>query len=157
MQRRDFVKAGALLAGASCLMRPRMWADVPDHLWEGYPFGSPQVTNRLDQGPFGIDQDEGWFTIFATQPSRDHIRNFGAGLVGYTWEENGPALGVQCGRETLEQSVEKMAALPFVGCVVYPVRLARRAVGARQAELVPDQTGSSGRILCCVRQVSTDQ
>lgn len=114
MRRRDFVKAGALLGGASSLMRPRMWADVPDHLWEGYPFGSPQVTNRLDQGPFGIDQDEGWFTIFATQPSRDHIRNFGAGLVGYTWEENGPALGVQCGRETLEQSVEKMASLPFV-------------------------------------------
>ena len=77
-------------------------------------FGSPQVANRLDQGPFGIDQDQGWFTIFATQPSRDHIRNFGAGLVGYTWEENGPALGVQCGRETLEQSVEKMASLPFV-------------------------------------------
>jgi len=114
MRRRDFVRAGALLAGASSLMRPPMWADVPDHLWEGYPFGSPQVTNRLDQGPFGIDQDEGWFTIFATQPSRDHIRNFGAGLVGYTWEENGPALGVQCGRETLEQSVEKMASLPFV-------------------------------------------
>jgi hypothetical protein len=91
-----------------------MWADVPDHMWEGYPFPSPQVTDRLDQGPFGIDQDEGWFTIFATQPSRDHIRNFGAGLVGYTWEENGPALGVQCGRETLEQSVEKMASLPFV-------------------------------------------
>ena len=114
MRRRDFVKAGALLTGASSLMRPRMWADVPDHLWEGYPFGSPQVTNRLDQGPFGIDQDEGWFTIFATQPSRDHIRNFGAGLVGYTWEENGPALGVQCVRETLEQSVERMASVPFV-------------------------------------------
>jgi hypothetical protein len=91
-----------------------MWADVPDHLWEGYPFGSPQVANRLDQGPFGIDQDQGWFTIFATQPSREHIRNFGAGLVGYTWEENGPALGVQCGKETLAQSVEKMASLPFV-------------------------------------------
>jgi hypothetical protein len=86
-----------------------MWADVPDHMWEGYPFPSPQVTDRLDQVPFGVDQDEGWFTIFATQPSRDHIRNFGAGLVGYTWEENGSALGVQCGRETLEQSVEKMA------------------------------------------------
>ena len=114
MRRRDFVKTGALLAGASSLLRPQMWADVPDHLWEGYQFGSPQVANRLDQGPFGIDQDQGWFTIFATQPSRDHIRNFGAGLVGYTWEENGPALGVQCGRETLEQSVEKMASLPFV-------------------------------------------
>ena len=92
MRRRDLLKTGALLAGASSLMRPQMWADVPDHLWEGYPFGSPQVTNRLDQGPFGIDQDEGWFTIFATQPSREHIRNFGGGLVGYTWEENGPAL-----------------------------------------------------------------
>jgi len=95
-------------------MRPRLWADVPDHLWEGYPFGSPQVSNRLNQGPFGIEQDQGWFTIFATQPSRDHIRNFGGGLVGYTWEENGPALGVQCGRDTLEQGVEKMASLPFV-------------------------------------------
>ena len=114
MRRRDLLKTGALLAGASTLMSPPMWADVPDHLWEGYPFGSPQVSNRLDQGPFGIDQDQGWFTIFATQPSRDHIRNFGSGLVGYTWEENGPALGVQCGRETLEQSVEKMASLPFV-------------------------------------------
>jgi hypothetical protein len=114
MRRRDFVKTGALLAGASSLLRPQMWADVPDHLWEGYQFGSPQVANRLDQGPFGIDQDQGWFTIFATQPSRDHIRNFGTGLIGYTWEENGPALGVQCGRETLEQSVEKMASLPFV-------------------------------------------
>ena len=114
MRRRDFVKTGALLVGASSLLRPQMWADVPDHLWEGYQFGSPQVANRLDQGPFGIDQDQGWFTIFATQPSRDHIRSFGAGLVGYTWEENGPALGVQCGRETLEQSVEKMASLPFV-------------------------------------------
>ncbi|HET9405626.1 MAG TPA: hypothetical protein VFO39_00150 [Candidatus Sulfotelmatobacter sp.] len=108
------MKTGTLLAGASSLLRPQMWADVPDHLWEGYQFGSPQVANRLDQGPFGIDQDQGWFTIFATHPSRDHIRNFGAGLVGYTWEENGPALGVQCGRDTLEQSVEKMASLPFV-------------------------------------------
>jgi hypothetical protein len=50
---------------------------------------------------FGIDQDEGWFAIFATQPSRDHIRNFGFGLVGYAGEENGPALRVLCGMETL--------------------------------------------------------
>src|SRR5689334_13853721 len=114
MRRRDLLKTGALLTAASSFMRPRLWADVPDHLWEGYPFGSPQVSNRLNQGPFGIEQDQGWFTIFATQPSRDHIRNFGGGLVGYTSEENGPALGVQCGRDTLEQGVEKMASLPFV-------------------------------------------
>jgi hypothetical protein len=114
MRRRDFLRTGALVAGASTLMHPKPWAGVPDHMWEGYSFGSPQVSNRLNQGPFGIDQDQGWFTIFATQPSRDHIRNFGGGLVGYTWEENGPALGVQCGKETLEQSVEEMASLPFV-------------------------------------------
>jgi len=114
MRRRDFMKTGMALAAAGSFAPRQMLADVPDHLWEGYQFGSPQVVNRLDQGPFGISQDDGWFTIFATQPSRNHIRNFGTGLVGYTWEENGPALGVLCGRETLEQSVEKMASLPFV-------------------------------------------
>jgi len=114
MRRRDFLKTGAAVGAVGSLMRPKLWADVPDHLWEGYNFGCPQVSNRLDQGPFGITQDDGWYTIFATQPSRDHIRNFGTGLVGYTWDENGPALGVQCGRETLEESVEKMASLPFV-------------------------------------------
>ncbi len=114
MRRRDFVKTGIALAAAGSFAPRRMLADVPDHLWEGYQFGSPQVANRLDQGPFGITQDDGWFTIFASQPSRNHIRNFGTGLVGYTWEENGPALGVLCGRETLEQSVEKIASLPFV-------------------------------------------
>jgi hypothetical protein len=108
------MKTGMALAAAGSFAPRRMLADVPDHLWEGHQFGSPQVVNRLDQGPFGISQDDGWFTIFATQPSRNHIRNFGTGLVGYTWEENGPALGVLCGRETLEQSVEKMASLPFV-------------------------------------------
>jgi hypothetical protein len=36
MRRRDLLKTGAILAGASSLMLPPMWADVPDHLWEGY-------------------------------------------------------------------------------------------------------------------------
>src|ERR1044071_9684684 len=123
MRRRDLLKARAFPAGASRLVSPRLWADVPDHMWEGYNFGSPQVTNRLNQGPFGIEQDQGWFTIFATQPSREHIRNFGGGLVGYTWEENGPALGVQCGMQTLEQAVEKMASLPFIDAIYIPRHL----------------------------------
>jgi hypothetical protein len=113
MRRRDFLKAGAVVAGTSSLRARPVWADVQDHLWEGYDFGCPQVTNRLDQGPFGVTQDQGWFTIFTTQPSREHIRNFGTGFVGYTWEENGPALSVQCGQEKLEDAVEKMASLPF--------------------------------------------
>ena len=45
MRRRDFVKTGAVLGAVSSLMRPRMWADVPDHLWEGYDFGCPPVTS----------------------------------------------------------------------------------------------------------------
>jgi hypothetical protein len=114
MRRRDFLKAGASLGAAGALLPVKLKADVPDHLWQGYDFGSPSVKNRLDQGPFGVSQDAGWFTIFATQPSRNHIRNFGTGLIGYTWEENGPALTVKCGCENLEQAVEKMASLPFV-------------------------------------------
>jgi len=114
MRRRNFLKTSLGLTAASSLAARRMWADVPDHLWEGYDFPPPTVANRLDQGPFGISQDEGWYTIFVTDPSREHIRNFGTGFVGYTWEENGPALTVQCGKETLEQAVEKMASLPFV-------------------------------------------
>lgn len=114
MRRRDFMKASAALGAVGGLLPQRLHADVQDHLWQGYNFGSPQVTNRLDQGPFGILQDDGWYTIFVTHASREHIRNFGTGLVGYTWEENGPALTVQCGKDTLEQSVEKMASLPFV-------------------------------------------
>ena len=113
MHRRDFLKAGAVVAGASSLVSRPLWADVQDHMWEGYDFGCPQVTNRLDQGPFGVTQDQGWFTIFTTMPSREHMRNFGSGFVGYTWEENGPALPVQCGQQKLEDAVEKMAALPF--------------------------------------------
>lgn len=134
MRRRDFVKTGLRLAVAGSLARRSLWADVPDHLWEGYDFGpAPKVSNRLDQGPFGISQDEGWYTIFVSDPSREHIRNFGTGLVGYTWEENGPALTVQCGRETMEQAVEAMASLPFVD-VLY-IRCDWRDVQSRPGKL----------------------
>src|SRR5207245_91639 len=104
MRRREFVKAGAALS---------MLGQA--HLWEGYDFGpGPRAPDRLDQGPFGIEQDEGWYTIETTTFSREPLRNFGLGLVGYTWEENGPALAVRSGTAPLEQAVEKLAALPFV-------------------------------------------
>ncbi len=90
-------------------------ADVPPHRWDGYDFGpGPAVADRLNQGPFGVDQDEGWFTIAVTTPSDQPIRNWGLGLIGYTWEENGPSLAARAGRETLEQHVEKLSSLPFV-------------------------------------------
>jgi hypothetical protein len=132
IRRRDFVKAGAALAafGAPRLSR----GDLPSHLFQGYDFGpGPTVADRLDQGPFGIEQDEGWYTIETTTPSRGPVRNFGLGLVGYTWEENGPALDVRAGIETLEGAIEALASLPFVD-VLY-VRCDWRDVQSRPGRL----------------------
>ena len=100
--RRGFLKAGAALALAPAL-RPRGESAAP-----------PAVADRLDQGPFGIEQDEGWYTVATTTPASAPVRNFGVGLVGYTWEENGPALAVRRGEARLEEAVERLAALPLV-------------------------------------------
>src|SRR6478609_1096863 len=72
------------------------------------------VRDRLDQGPFDIEQDEGWLTALFSSPSEKPVRNPGLGLVGYTWEENGPSLYVRAGKRSLEQQVEETASLPFV-------------------------------------------
>jgi hypothetical protein len=130
-ERRQFLKAGAALAAVG---PARARADVRPHRWQGYDFGpGPSVPDRLDQGPFGIEQDEGWYTIATTTPSSGRRRNPGLGLVGYTWEENGPALAAREGRETLEQSIEALAALPFVD-VLY-IRCDWRDVQSRPGRL----------------------
>jgi len=109
-------------------------ADVPSHRWDGYDFGpGPAVTDRLNQGPFSVDQDEGWFTIAATTPSDQPIRNWGLGLVGYTWEESGPSLAARRGAETIEQHVDKLSSLPFVD-VLY-IRCDWRDVQSRPGRL----------------------
>jgi hypothetical protein len=114
LRRREFVKAGAAMAALAGLGEREATAQIP-HRWDRPEFGRlPQASDRLNQGPFGIEQDEGWFTIETTTPSTERVRNFGMGLVGYTWEENGPALEVRSGRSTLEREIEKLAALPFV-------------------------------------------
>src|SRR5438093_3834838 len=132
MKRRDFVRAGAALAAAPA------WAERPagsgSHLWDGYDFGpGPRSDDRLDQGPFTIDQDEGWYTIEATTPASGPVPNHGLGLVGYTWEENGPALAVRRGEQALEQAVESLAALGFVD-VLY-IRCDWRDVQSRPGRL----------------------
>src|ERR671938_393252 len=114
MRRRSFLKAGAALTVATALPAANA-QEVPTHNWTNYDFGpGPQVTDRLNQGPFGIEQDEGWYTVLVTSQSSKPVRNYGLGLVGYTWEEGGPSLAARAGKETLEQHVEKMASLPFV-------------------------------------------
>jgi hypothetical protein len=130
-ERRQFLKAGAALAAVGPALAR---ADERPHLWQGHDFGpGPTVSDRLDQGPFGIEQDEGWYTIATTTPAPDRVRNPGLGLVGYTWEENGPSLAVRAGKETLEQSVEQLAALPFVD-VLY-IRCDWRDVQSRPGRL----------------------
>jgi len=88
---------------------------LPDTGWTRNNFAfPPKATDRLDQGPFGIEQDEGWVTIFTTTPSEQPVRNYGMGLIGYTWEESGPSLAARENCETLERHVEKLASLPFI-------------------------------------------
>src|SRR5258705_10189795 len=113
MDRRNFIKAGAALGLIEAV--PVRAQEVPSHNWSSYDFGSgPTSSDRLNQGTFGIEQDEGWYTILVTSQSNKPVKNFGLGLVGYTWEEGGPSLAARAGHETLEQHVEKMASLPFV-------------------------------------------
>ena len=114
MRRRNFIKTGAAVALATALHKTKA-QEVPTHNWDRYDFGSgPKVTNRLNQGPFGIEQDDGWYTVLVTSQSTKPVKNYGLGLVGYTWEEGGPSLAARAGTETLEAHVEKMASLPFV-------------------------------------------
>jgi hypothetical protein len=114
--RRNFLKCGGFSAALLGLnQKSFLKADVPDHLWSGYDFGpGPRITERLNQGPFGVEQDEGWYTIASTTASEKPVRNFGLGLCGYTWEESGPSLAARAGKQSLEDHVEKMASLPFV-------------------------------------------
>ena len=133
MDRRNFIKAGAAVTLFSGLGVGDA-QDVPSHTWDQYDFGSgPKATDRLNQGPFGIEQDEGWYTILVTSQSDKPVKNYGLGLVGYTWEESGPSIAARKGQETLEQHVEKLSSLPFVD-VLY-IRCDWRDVQTRAGKL----------------------
>src|SRR5215475_11798332 len=127
IDRRDLLKNAALLPVLTRLRgleRPAQDTSI------GFAH-SPQ--ERLNQGPFDIDQDQGWQTILFTTPSETPVRNPGYGLVGYSWEESGPSVAARAGRETLEQHVEKISSLPFVD-VLY-IRCDWRNVQSRPGRL----------------------
>lgn len=112
MNRRELMKGAAMLPLAAGM--PAL-GQTADHLWQGFDFGATfEAKDRLNQGPFDIEQDDGWATIFSTTASEKPLRNPGLGLMGYTWEESGPSIAVRQGRQKLEDHVEKMASLPFV-------------------------------------------
>lgn len=127
MQRRSLLKGAAVAAAL-------MPAGVFGEGFGNESFNAPfPPRDRLEQGPFDIDQDEGWFTVLFTTPSEKPVRNPGLGLVGYTWEEGGPSLAARSGRETLEQHVENISTLPFVD-VLY-IRCDWRNVQSRAGRL----------------------
>lgn len=97
------------------------------------PLLRAQSADALPQGPFPVEQDDGWRTLAVTTPSRSPLRNPGLGLVGYTWEEGGPALAVRQGKQPLEQAIEELASLPFVD-VLY-IRCDWRHVQSRPGRL----------------------
>ena len=82
MRRRDLLKGAVLLPA---LARADITAGLKQDC--DISFGAP-VGERLDQGPFDIDQDQGWQTVLFTTPSERPLRNPGLGLVGYSWEES---------------------------------------------------------------------
>src|SRR5438445_11944716 len=104
MNRRSMLKSAALIAAAAPVI-----ASAEDSLCGGQ---SPafRVRKGLDQGPFDIEQDEGWRTALFTTPSEKPLRNPGLGLVGYTCEENGAARAVPCGQRNLAAEIEPIAA-----------------------------------------------
>ncbi|HEY6120260.1 MAG TPA: twin-arginine translocation signal domain-containing protein [Pyrinomonadaceae bacterium] len=113
MDRRDFIKAGAALTMVNGL--GGLAQQVPSRTWDDFNWGSgPVPADRLNQGPFGIEQDEGWYTVLVTSQSDQPVRNYGLGLVGYSWEEGGPSLAARQGKESLEKHVENLSSLPFV-------------------------------------------
>ncbi len=133
MHRRSFIKAGAAITILNDLSLGKA-QDIPAHNWDRYDFGSgPSVPDRLNQGPFGIEQDEGWYTVLVTSQSNKPVKNYGLGLVGYTWEEAGPSLAARQSRETLEQHVEKLSILPFVDALY--IRCDWRDVQTRPGKL----------------------
>ena len=126
MRRRDLLKAAVLL--------PALVRAGDSRLGQGCDLSlGPAAGERLNQGPFDIDQDQGWQTVLFTTPSERPLRNPGLGLVGYSWEESGPSLAARAGRETLEQHVEKISSLPFVD-VLY-IRCDWRNVQSRPGRL----------------------
>ena len=108
MNRRTLLKNAAFLAAVNPLSVAGQDCSAAG------PAPSIPVRERLGQGPFDIEQDEGWLTSLFTTPSEKPLRNPGLGLVGYTWEESGPSLSVRAGKRTLQDQVEQLASLPFV-------------------------------------------
>jgi hypothetical protein len=88
---------------------------ITDRLWQETHFPEPPMPSfRLAQGPFGISGDDGWRLAGSTCVNSQYYPNPGMGFIAYAWEESGPSLAARTGKQTLEEHVEALLALPFV-------------------------------------------
>jgi hypothetical protein len=115
MERRDFLRAGAALAGAAKFGTGSALAFVRAHNWEKYDFGSgPPVPDRLKQGPFPqyppdavIPTDD---VVMTTTPSDEVVANFGKGLITYITADMGTD---EIRSDNVFQAIEDLVRFPL--------------------------------------------
>jgi hypothetical protein len=115
MQRRDFLKSTVAAAVAAELGLGKAQARVPAHNWGNFDYGSgPQVTDRLNQGPFPqyppeavIPTDD---VVMTTTPSEDAVPSYGKGLVTYVTADSGTG---EIKSDNIPQAIEDLARFPL--------------------------------------------
>ena len=115
MQRRDFLKNSAAVAGALKIGTGRAQASVRAHNWDKYDFGSgPEVTDRLNQGPFpqyapdqAIPADD---VVMTTTPSDEVVPNYGKGLITYITADMGTE---EIKSDNIPQAIEDLVRFPL--------------------------------------------
>ncbi|MGA3105738.1 MAG: hypothetical protein ABSD53_14755 [Terriglobales bacterium] len=139
MQRREFLKSTAVAAVAAELGLGRAAAKVPAHNWGNYNFGAgPQVTDRLNQGPFPqyapeavIPSDD---VVMTTTSSQEVVPNYGKGLVTYITADSGTE---EIKSDNVSRAIEELVEFPL-GQQLY-VRPTWREVQPRPGRLeMPD-------------------
>ena len=115
MQRRDFLKGSAAIAGALKIGSGEAHGLVRAHNWGKYDFGSgPPVNDRLNQGPFpqyppdaAIPGDE---VVMTTTPSDDVVPNYGKGLITYITADMGTD---EIKSDDIPRAIEELAQFPL--------------------------------------------
>jgi hypothetical protein len=139
MQRRDFLKRSAAIAGGLNLAANSAKATVRSHNWDKYDFGSgPEVKDRLNQGPFPQYVPDaaipGDGVVMTTTPSEDVVPNYGKGLITYITADMGTE---EIKSDNIPQAIEDLVKFPL-GQLVY-IRPTWREVQPQPGRIVlPD-------------------
>jgi len=95
-------------------------ADVPSFVARLSIWFWPARPRALNQGPFDVDQDQGWQTVLFTTSSERPLRNPDSAWIGYAWEESGPPWRHEPDGDA-GAAVDKISSLPFVDVLNFAV------------------------------------